>query len=67
VARSEPTPGPPGPDGVATVAGAVFTVLGVGFLLHSLVGFKLQGRWLWPILLILAGLAVLFSSRPSRP
>lgn len=51
---------------MATVAGAVFTVLGAGFLVHFLVGFQPQSRWLWPLVLILAGLAVLFSSRPSR-
>jgi len=52
-------------DVVASVAGAVFTALGAGFLTHIVFGFTLQARWLWPLLLILTGLTVLFASRPK--
>jgi len=45
----------------------VFTVLGLGFLVYFQVGSLLKARWLWPLVLILSGLAVLFSSRPTRP
>jgi hypothetical protein len=57
--RGDPNPG-------ALVAGAVFIVLGVLFLLDRASGINLEVRWVWPLLLIGLGVAGLVRSRSSR-
>jgi hypothetical protein len=57
--RGDPNPG-------ALVAGAVFIVLGVLFLLDRASGINLDVRWVWPLLLIGLGVAGLVRSRSSR-
>jgi hypothetical protein len=57
--RGDPNPG-------ALVAGAVFIVLGVLFLLDRESGINLDVRWVWPLLLIGLGVAGLVRSRSSR-
>ncbi|MGQ0744735.1 MAG: hypothetical protein ACT4OS_10465 [Acidimicrobiales bacterium] len=52
-------------DPVAVVTGAVFTLLGLGSLAR-MGGLSLRPGLLGPLVLIGAGLLVLFSSRPSR-
>lgn len=48
-------------DVLALVAGAAFIGAGLIFLVNPDVG--LSGRWVWPVLLILVGLAGLVGSR----
>ena len=57
--RHEPNPG-------ALVAGALFIVLGVLFLLDRTGGIDLDLRWVWPFLLIGLGVAGLVRSRSPR-
>jgi len=57
--RREPNPG-------AIVAGALFTVLGVLFLLDRISGVNIDVRWVWPFLLIGLGVAGLVRSRAPR-
>jgi hypothetical protein len=60
VTRDTPNPG-------ALVAGALFIVLGILFLVGHLSGVDLNVRWVWPFLLIGLGLAGLLRSRaPTR-
>jgi hypothetical protein len=48
-------------------AGLVFLVLGVIFLLEALDVFDLRGAYVWPVVLIVIGAAVLVSGlRASR-
>jgi hypothetical protein len=54
--RREPNPG-------ALVAGALFVVLGVLFLLDRENSINLDVRWVWPILLIGLGVAGLVRTR----
>lgn len=57
--RRQPNPG-------AIVAGVLFIVLGVLFLLDHLSGVNLDVRWVWPLLLIGLGVAGLVRSRSPR-
>jgi hypothetical protein len=59
VARREPNPAP-------IVLGLLFIGLGVAFLLDRVGNFDLDGRWIWPILLIGLGIAGVVRSRPRR-
>ena len=51
-------------DMVSVVAGGIFLALGVAYSLHLATGLVFQVRWVWPVLLIAVGIAVLLSSRP---
>jgi len=57
--RDQPNPG-------AIVAGVLFIVLGVLFLLDRISGLSLDVRWVWPFLLIGLGIAGLVRSRSAR-
>ena len=57
--RSDPNPG-------ALVAGALFIVIGVLFLLDRVSSINLDVRWIWPVLLIGLGVAGLVRSRSPR-
>jgi hypothetical protein len=57
--RQQPNPG-------AIVAGVLFIVLGVLFLLDHLSGVNLDVRWVWPFLLIGLGIAGLVRARAPR-
>jgi hypothetical protein len=57
--RDQPNPG-------AIVAGILFIVLGVLFLLERVSGIDLDLRWVWPFLLIGLGIAGLVRSRAPR-
>ncbi|HEV3353694.1 MAG TPA: hypothetical protein VG076_12265 [Acidimicrobiales bacterium] len=56
--RRDPNPG-------AIVAGILFVVLGVLFLVDHAGGINLNVRWIWPFLLIGLGVAGLVRSRSS--
>jgi cell wall-active antibiotic response 4TMS protein YvqF len=56
--RDQPNPG-------ALVAGALFIVIGVVFLIDQ--SLDIDARWIWPILLIGLGVAGLVRSRPREP
>jgi hypothetical protein len=58
VIRRDPNPG-------AIVAGILFIVLGVLFLVDHAGAFNLNVRWIWPFLLIGLGVAGLVRSRSS--
>jgi hypothetical protein len=51
-------------DPLSLVAGLMFAVLGVLFLLDNAGSLTVQPRWVWPILLIGLGVAGLLASRP---
>ena len=51
-------------DIVSLVAGVAFGGAGLVFLVDRATG--LSGRWVWPILLIVVGVAGLLASRTSR-
>ncbi|MGH9189401.1 MAG: hypothetical protein ACRD0Q_05125 [Acidimicrobiales bacterium] len=51
-------------DLVSLTAGVTFAGLGAAFLLDLTSGLTLQLRWVWPLLLIAIGVAVLLGSRP---
>jgi hypothetical protein len=57
--RDQPNPG-------AIVAGILFIVLGVLFLLERVSGIDVDLRWVWPFLLIGLGIAGLVRSRAPR-
>jgi len=57
--RDQPNPG-------AIVAGVLFIVLGVLFLLDRTSGLSLDLRWVWPFLLIGLGIAGLVRARTPR-
>ena len=57
--RQQPNPG-------AVVAGVLFIVLGVLFLVDRTSGVNLDLRWVWPFLLIGLGIAGLVRSRAAR-
>ncbi|MBV8980748.1 MAG: hypothetical protein JO086_07595 [Acidimicrobiia bacterium] len=57
--RETPNPG-------ALVAGGLFIVLGVLFLVDHAGGLDLDVRWIWPVLLIGLGVAGLVRSRSPR-
>lgn len=57
--RDAPNPG-------ALVAGGLFIVLGVAFLVDQVSGSDLDVRWVWPLLLIGLGIAGLVRSRAPR-
>lgn len=50
----------------ALVAGGVFIVLGLMFLVDHINGVNLDVRWVWPFLLIGLGIAGLVRSRSPR-
>jgi hypothetical protein len=54
------------PNPGAIVAGVLFIVLGVLFLLDHISGVDLDVRWVWPLLLIGLGVAGLVRSRAPR-
>jgi hypothetical protein len=60
-----------GPNRTALVAGLLFVALGVAFLLDALDVVSLRGAYVWPVALIVIGLAVLWggltSSRKGGP
>jgi hypothetical protein len=55
-----------GPNPGALVAGGLFIVLGVAFLVDQVSGSDLDVRWVWPLLLIGLGIAGLVRSRAPR-
>jgi hypothetical protein len=57
--RDTPNPG-------ALVAGGLFIVLGIMFLVDHVSGVNLDVRWVWPFLLIGLGVAGLVRSRSPR-
>jgi len=57
--RDQPNPG-------AIVAGVLFIVLVVLFLLDRTSGLNLDVRWVWPFLLIGLGIAGLVRARTPR-
>jgi hypothetical protein len=57
--RDVPNPG-------ALVAGGLFVVLGVLFLVDHLGGVNFDVRWVWPVLLIGLGVAGLVRSRVPK-
>ena len=54
------------PNPGAFVAGALFIVLGIMFLVDHVSGVNLDLRWVWPFLLIGLGIAGLVRSRAPR-
>jgi len=58
--RDQPNPG-------ALVAGALFIVIGVVFLIDQAAGVDINVQWVWPALLIGLGVAGLVRSRPREP
>jgi Domain of unknown function (DUF5668) len=54
------------PDRLSLVAGLVFVVAGVVFLLDALEVWNLRGDYLVPIALIVLGLVVVASGWPAR-
>ena len=50
-----------GSNRTALVAGVVLAALGVVFLLEALDVFTLRASYVWPVVLIVIGLAVLWS------
>ena len=51
----------------AAIAGLVFVGLGIVFLLEALNVFELRARYVWPVVLIAIGAAILVSGiRSSR-
>jgi hypothetical protein len=59
IKRDQPNPG-------ALVAGVLFIVLGVLFLVDRLNGIDLDVRWVWPFLLIGLGIAGLVRAKSPR-
>ena len=53
-------------DRTSVVAGAIFVLLGVMFLLERLGLLVLAGRYVWPILLIVLGIVVLIGESSRR-
>ena len=56
----------PTPNPGALVAGGLFIVLGVLFLVEHFNGADLNVRWVWPFLLIGLGIAGLVRTRAPR-
>jgi hypothetical protein len=54
-----------GVNRTAMVAGLLFVVLGVLFLLDALDAINLRGAYVWPVALIVVGLAVLWGGLTS--
>ena len=54
------------PNPGALVAGGLFVVVGVLFLVDHASGLNLNVRWVWPVLLIGLGVAGLVRSRVPR-
>ena len=50
-------------DLTSLIPGALFTALAVGFLADGLDAWDLQVAWVWPVLLIGLGLALLVPGR----
>jgi hypothetical protein len=55
------------PDRGALIAGALFIVAGVAFLLESLDVVSLSAGVVWPAVIIGFGLAIAFGSRHTPP
>ena len=53
-------------DHRSLIAGALFTALGVVFLIDQATGIRIDVRWVWPLLLIGLGVAGLASSAARR-
>jgi hypothetical protein len=53
------------PNRTALVAGILFIALGVAFLLDALDVVSLKGAYVWPVALILIGVAVLWGGLTS--
>jgi hypothetical protein len=58
--RDQPNPG-------ALVAGGLFILIGVAFLVDQAASFDINLQWIWPALLIGLGVAGLVRSRPREP
>jgi hypothetical protein len=54
-------------DVVSLVFGGLFTGTGLLYLAGNVPLVNIDGRWLWPVVLILVGLSLLASLRRSRP
>lgn len=52
-------------DATALIAGVLFLALGALFLADRLTDIELEARWVWPVLLIGLGLALLAAGRSS--
>lgn len=52
-------------DLTSLVSGAVFLVVGIGYLLELTVDYSVSPRWVWPLVLIGVGLAGLLSTVKS--
>lgn len=50
---------------IALIGGLIFVVLGVVFLLEQLDVFELQAAYVWPVVLIAIGVAVLLGGLSS--
>jgi phage shock protein C len=62
----ETGPGRPAPPGRArTIAGAVLVGVGALLLVDMLIPIRLEGRFVWPILLIVVGAAVILRGERS--
>jgi Domain of unknown function (DUF5668) len=57
---------PRGADRLSLVAGLVFVVAGVAFLLDALGVWSIEGDYLVPLALIVVGLVVLASALPAE-
>jgi uncharacterized integral membrane protein len=53
------------PNRTALVAGILFVALGVAFLLDALDAVSLKGAYVWPVGLILIGIAVVWGGLTS--
>jgi cytochrome c oxidase subunit IV len=53
-------------DLVSLVAGVIFSLVGLAFLVGALGSVDVQLRWLWPVVLVVLGLALLAGNRPGR-
>jgi hypothetical protein len=58
--REQPNPG-------AFVAGGLFILIGVAFLVDQAAKVDVNLQWIWPVLLIGLGVAGLVRSRPREP
>lgn len=49
------------------ITGAAFFVIGAAYVIEGFGWWTVDGRVFWPVLVILAGVAILFSGATDRP